>query len=366
MENDRVESASQLLQWLVSASPDTQMLLSTDERFHRLDLLEMLLVQAQSSQLTSCQEAERLATLADQLGQRIQDDPDAARSIRLRAHCRLANGYRLHGRLSTADQALCSAHAFLDARPGEQEEDRAIFSRALALLRWQQGRLEEALALLRHTSSLFLTCSLRFERNTSSLLLALLEHEMGMFESLLETMAPLLDETFDKSWHPSLTSRAFLTFAAVAASRTKQLAISAFQAGLRFLAYVSDPLEQLRLYSFEGRARACLGYAEPAEKLLDSVRRRYLHARLEIDLILASLDLLALRSAAGCPLGKRELLQDIEDLCSESSKEAPAVFDRYLSADCQDNPWGAARSTATWYLQSLRLAGVCPALVPFA
>jgi hypothetical protein len=313
--------------------------------------------------------AASLADLAIGIAVRIADDPDTSSSALVRAHCLSANAYRLARLPDLAESALSNILEFLNPIPGYEEAYRAHYCRTLALVRWDQGRLDEALGLLRQAEGLFHCANERTEQLACVFLTALLCDEMGDSDGALATMLLLSECWLDPFCRPWLTSRAMLTFTAVAAEQ-RELALFTLEEGVRFQGYVSDTDEQLRLFALEGRARARLGFCDEAEQMIEGVRRQHLAARKMVDLTLSSLDLLALRVAADQPPGIDELLGDIEGIGYDpmtTVELASAALDRFVSwIGGDEDPWTSQRVAATWYLQTLRLRGLNPAPLPFA
>ena len=358
--------AETLLNVLTSTVPGDSVLV-TDPRFHRADLLELMLLRAGDAQSCSPEEAARLAGLAIEIAERLHDDPETAHSTFVRACCLTANSFRLAGQLGLANDALRKCVSALDPLPGRDEYLRALFCRALALVRWEQGRLDEALTLLRQAWRLF--GGDRSEQITCSLLLCLLHDEMGLPEKVFASVSPHLGEWFEPSCRPWLTSRAMLTFAA-ATPETRLIALIAVEQGVRFQGFVADTQEQLRLFALEGKARARLGFFDEAEQMIDAVRRQHLADRRLFELTLSSLDLLAQRIAAGERTGVAALSADIEslhDLPSARADLALVAIDRFaFSLTRPACPWTSQRSAATWYIQAHRLQGPPPPPLPFA
>ncbi len=364
------ENLSALIEELSSTRPEALRFVVALPRFHREDLLELMLHLAQTELLTDPELANRLVQRATLVATYYRgDDPDYPRSVLARAHCLSANGFRLSGRLDQAEDSLRTAATFLDISPGSQELDRAIYCQTLSLVRWERGFLDEALSVLRQSWILFDQCKAMPECTASSLLLALLHDEMGCTEGVFRAVGRLLGDPCAPSCPPWLNARAWLTFAAIA-SGNRQLALPALNEGVRFLGFVSDKLEQLRLWSLEGRARGSLGFFDEAEQLLEAVRRQHLGARRVIELTHASLDLLALRCAADRRPGIDDLVRDLETLGDQDSiavDHASAALDRFVSWDAGEiDPWISSRRAATWYLQALRFAGIRPAPLAFA
>lgn len=359
------EILSALLDELGSARPEILRDLVAKERFHREDLLELMLHLARTEQLSLPDLSDRFVRFAILIATHYREAPDYARSVLARAHCLSANRFRLRRLLDQAEESLRTAATFLDVFPRRQETDRALYCRAVALVRWDQGLLDEAQSLLEHASFLLAGFDGLPERTMVSLLLALLYDEMGCGEGASSAASRLFcSSSDDPACPPWLKARVWLIFAA-ATFRNRQIALPALNEGLRFLGSVSDPLEQLRLLALEGRARGCLGFFDEAEQILEAVRRQHLAERRIPDLTAASLDLLALRCAANRPPEIDELGRDIDRLAAHNPiavEHASTALDRFVSSVAEEeDPWIAARKAATSYRQILSFAGIRPA-----
>jgi tetratricopeptide (TPR) repeat protein len=155
-----------------------------DSRFHRLALVEKLLEEAQSALPDDPTTAEELAHLAATAAGYLANVEEVAQA-RARAACRIANARRLAGDHAAAEQALAHATA-LSGDAGAQAE----LCRALALVRWEQGRTEEAAALLERAAALWAEEEVTYEESSCRVLRALLLVEEGAAK---DAVAPLRD-----------------------------------------------------------------------------------------------------------------------------------------------------------------------------
>src|SRR5688572_20742040 len=94
-----------------------------------------------------------------------------------RAHCLAGNAWRLVGNEAEAELAFGNTVSFLARSAGSC--DRAFYCRSLALLRWEQGRIDEAVSLLHHAARIFAENGADQEEGTSLALLGLLYVEEG-------------------------------------------------------------------------------------------------------------------------------------------------------------------------------------------
>jgi hypothetical protein len=365
-------SAQGLLQELTGADPQLRQFLVANPRFQGPDFLELLLEESRDAQLICPETGAKLARLAIGIAERIRDNPDMSRSVLVRAHCLSANALRLSNLAGLAEEELRSTAELLDPMPRYDEELRALYCRTVALLHWEEGRLDEALSLLRQARRLFQEAHATVEWQTCSFLLALLFDEMGLPQGVVESIGPFLGDWLDPASRPWLKSRAMFTLAAalVSVHERRPICLFALEEGVRFRGHVSDPDEQHRLFALEGRALARLECFDDAEQMIEAVRRHYLEERKIFELTLSSLDLLALRDAAGRPPGIDALLADIESLQNDPLscfELASAALDRFVSwVGGGEDPWTSQRVAATWYLQAYRFHGVEQAPFPFA
>ncbi|HEY2291872.1 MAG TPA: hypothetical protein VGM86_14320, partial [Thermoanaerobaculia bacterium] len=146
----RRKAAGDLFAELTSAPPARQAGLVRQERFQNLDLLELLLESSQDAQLADPARGEDLSHLAGRLAVILSEDEAEAAAALPRAFCLGANARRLRQDVTGADAMLAKAAPFL-----EFSGERAQYSRVAALVRWEQGRADEADALLRNAIRLF-------------------------------------------------------------------------------------------------------------------------------------------------------------------------------------------------------------------
>ncbi|MFL6202014.1 MAG: hypothetical protein ACJ76J_22805 [Thermoanaerobaculia bacterium] len=286
---ESAEPAAELAE-LLGRLPEERARALAEERFHKTSLLELLLRSSREGQLDNPELAEHLASLASQLAGLIPEIPKGEKQAAYltRATVLEANARRLAGNLMEADRPF--AHSlFYSAPPGEQ----AIFQRALALIRWEQGRYDEAASLFAQASRLFADTRLLAEEGATLILLGLFEAERGIPQlasyHLISGLAVV-----DRRQRPSLFVRGGLALAlSLAEQGGKPLAVELLNRLRNLYPCVQDPAETIRLYWLEGRLRARLGDVAQARELLVSVRKKYL-TRLQLhETVLATLDLAA-------------------------------------------------------------------------
>src|SRR6266545_462152 len=161
MNEEPAMPAEPLLTELLAAAPEARHRLLAQERFHSLDLAELLLQKSAESQLQPSEVADGVLACA---------------------RCLEGNALRLDGEPELA------AEAFVSAVPALQEPaDHAVFSRGLGLVRWEQGRPDEALALFKYAGILFGE-EAPAERDTTRLLQGVLLAELGFAQAAAEVL----------------------------------------------------------------------------------------------------------------------------------------------------------------------------------
>jgi tetratricopeptide (TPR) repeat protein len=273
---------------LLSCPPEKRGELLAQPRFQEEGLFELLLELAQEKLPYDAGLAGELVTTAGEVGLvlEVSGDPETwlHNEGHARALCMMGTARRLLGDAARAEEALQNA-GHLAVSPAA----RGYFCRCLALLRWDQGRIEEAAALLRQAS---LRCeqggSAREEMACRALLALLLAEEGEMLRA-----APLLDEACSSlELDPWLAARCELARAlGFALAGEKKKARAAREKAWTFYKQVRNEDALLSLHWHEGRVAAWLGEGEDAVHVLDSVRRQWLQAGRLAETTLASIDL---------------------------------------------------------------------------
>ena len=274
-----------------------------------IDLLE-------ASQQAQPEDPERSLALAqvaaEVTSQLFREEPDEGLVALYfaRAATLEVNAYRLQGKAESAEGAVQRATYYL-AWPFESW-DRAVFCRVLGLLRWEQGRLDEAAALLRQAAREFSEQCMPEEEGASQILVGLLSlerNETEMAIRLLQTGRA----AFDPEARPWLTVRAGLSLAQALAEIGHATRAAGVLNDTRWhYARASEEREQVSIYWLEGKVCARLGRQEEAENLLAAVRLQFLTERRLAETLLSSLDLAALLVEEGRAAELPDLLREIE------------------------------------------------------
>ncbi len=326
-----------------------------DPRFHSLDLLELLLEASQEAQPEDCERSEALAALAAQLTGRLRNEMGETISALYltRAAILRGNALRMRGNLVPAEDALGRAAHFL-CWPFESW-DRAAYCRALGLLRWEQGRLDEAAALFRYAARSFAEDHLPREEGACLALAGLLHLEQRQMKAAVRCLQTGR-ATLDPEARPWLTVRAGLSLALVLADLGQ---VDRAQAVLKetwtHYSRVRDEREHVRICWLEGKICARIGRREEAEHILSAVRRKLISEYSLPEAMLCSLDLAVLLVEAGRGAEVPQLLPDIEETFAAESAGLDAarrVYGSFLSSS--ESAQTMSREAAASWESSLR------------
>lgn len=323
-------------------------------RFRNLDFLEILLETSHVRQIQDPEGAAELARLACRLASVLGETEPEAAEVVPRALCLGANARRLLFDFKGADTLLGKAAAFLT-----NINDRAFYCRTVGLVRWEQGRTDEAAALLQHAARLYAPGGPTGEEGASLALLGLLHYEQGN----LGTALPLLLRawTMEDDLHPLLAVRVALTLASGLAD-TGQLdrARAMLKEAWRLSSQVEDAHEMVRLYWLEGRALARLGERTEALQILDSVRRKLILEPSPAEASLVSLDLALALAEAGEPEEIKPLICALETLFRPSPTLALAIcgLDEIAEAAFRHDP-NLRDTAATLAVNQRRMFRTC-------
>lgn len=288
--------ASHLLRELLDLPQEKRHRALSQTRFQEPCLLALLLESGHALLPFKPKEAVELTTLAADLGCLLnpQGTLEVAEGLS-RALCLLGTAQRLAGNFAGADATFERA-----SRLGITPTERARFCRALALLRWDQGRTEEAVALLSQSSVRFAE-GLDFQELAVS---RALSGQLCLEEGILHRAAADLCQAsqdlteFSRPW---LAAKTWLGLAFCYADNGKiGKARSARQRAWAFLGRVKDERALLELHWLEGRVAHLLGDLADAEALLEDVRRQLMSRwRFLPETTLVTLDLGLLWMAMG-------------------------------------------------------------------
>ncbi len=280
------ETAERLFAELMQTPPGRRLGVIRQSRFRSLDLLDLLLEASHARQLAEPACAAELARLAVRLAHLFGAGDEEAAAALPRAYCLGANARRLESRRKTADLLLAKAVPFLAGLP-----DRAFYCQILALLRWEQGRIDEAEALFQHAACLFATDGQDREVALCLMLLGLVLLEEGGHGDTLALLASGWAE-MDRDGRPFVALKGGLALAAcLGEAKQGERARGVLREAWQIYSRIVHPEEMTRVYGWEGRALGRLGDLEEALHVLESVRQKLLAEPSPAEAALVSLDL---------------------------------------------------------------------------
>jgi tetratricopeptide (TPR) repeat protein len=271
----RRQSAEQLKAELLASPPKVWLArIRGEERFRSPDLFDLLVEECHGALPFEPHRAQDFARVAVDLGRllsaQVAQDPALEETL-CRALCLGSHADRLLGEHRKADSLLVRA-AFFTSDPAA----RGFYCRALGLLRWDQGRTEEAAALFHQASRRYRELEDTREEAICSALLGLLSSEDGEWNqaasALLKSRAGL-----DSQHHALLAAQAHLALARCHALMDRPAEAQALRQNVWTL-YPCVPVEEAMasLLWREAQVAEALGDLDDAGTLLDSVRRRYI------------------------------------------------------------------------------------------
>jgi len=364
-QDRRRQAAGRLFAELTGVAPARQAEILRQERFQDLDLLDLLLESSQEAQPADPARSEDLALLAARLAADLsEEEPEAAAALP-RVFCLGANARRLRQDVTGADAMLAKAAPFV-----ELSGERALYCRIAGLVRWEQGRVDEADALLRHAVRLFAEEGLVAEEACALGLLGLLQMEQ---RGLGDPLPALLDGWVEMSreHRPAVALRVVLSSALCLAERGQtDRARMKLREAWRLLPQVTGSRELLRASWLEARVLGRLGQREEALQMLESVRTRLFLEPSPAEAALVSIDL-------GLVLAESGRAGEIESLAESLRKsfpdEAPLIVAtggllRFaeLALDAEPGLPSLARHAQATMVRTFRVARLSLQPLPFA
>lgn len=281
------EDARRLLEELLGLTAEERLRELLGERFRRPELLDLLLELSHAALPFDLSRAVELASLATEIGLRLPrtGGPEETAGA-CRALCLAGTARRLVGQLAVADAAFQQAAPLAATVP-----ERGWFCRALALLRWDQGRMEEALALFQQAEQRFAEVQDFPEVAVCRALLGLLHLDEERIARAASCLAQA-SQDLPESPRPWLAAQTWLGLSICwAAGGRLGKARSARQRAWSLYSEVKDERALSWIHWMEGRGAHLLGEREEAEALLGEVRRTMIGRRHLPEAALATLDL---------------------------------------------------------------------------
>ncbi|MFL6194473.1 MAG: hypothetical protein ACJ75H_09900 [Thermoanaerobaculia bacterium] len=362
------EASGRLLDELM-AVPSGERLdrLAEEERFQSPGLFDLLLEQGHSALPQDALRAAELLEVAVELGAMLDGredfDGEAESEGLARGLCLLGTAGRLRGEQGQAELTLVRA-----GRYAFKPLARGFFARALGLLRWDQGRSEEAAGLLHHAVRRFGEAGARREVGACHALLGLLalEEEESSTSAVHLRQARRALEAGLNPWLAAQATLAWALYLARAGETGKAKAVR--KEAWSCYGEVKSEDALVSVYWLEGRVAVAVGDLDDGVGLLDSVRRKQIQAGWLMEATLASVDL----GLAKARQGRAEELKTLmDDLASFQESPGYSTARRTLGIFADDamarrldlEIWSASSPSLRL---AFRLAGIRPRPVPFA
>ncbi|HEX4960016.1 MAG TPA: hypothetical protein VF173_04200 [Thermoanaerobaculia bacterium] len=253
---DRRDVAERLRTELLGGEPEEWLPRLAEAAFHRRDLFEALLEICHAALPFDPRRAYEVSEVALELGRRLRELVPEIASVESfgRALCLGSHARRLLGDHPGAEALLESA-AVLPLDPAE----RGFFCRAMALLRWDEGRFEEAASLLSQASRRYQELGDAREEGICLALMGFLrtaKGEMRQGEAFLRKSM----ETLDPQSRPRLVAEARLTLAlGLARTDRKAEAQYLWQEAWSLYSQIPNPDALFSLVWREGQVAYALG-----------------------------------------------------------------------------------------------------------
>ncbi|MFL6236040.1 MAG: hypothetical protein ACJ76N_23110 [Thermoanaerobaculia bacterium] len=280
------------LERLLAEPPMLRSRLLEDEEFRDLDLAVLLLERSEVAQPHDPWASEELARLAFAVAEPMVRDPWVGRSndVKARACVLVGNVRRLERDTEAAEETFSKAVFHLTGPPNCRE--RAFYCRNVALLREDQGQVDEAAGLLWRAALIYRETGEPREEGSCLAQLGLLFLE----EEEIERAVPPLTQACQALQPPADAvpyARCALALAYCHAALNETEKSRRFLQAARAL-YPHLPEGEPRAWAawFEGKVAALAGAPEEAAERLDEARRVFLAAgklhaatRISVDLV---------------------------------------------------------------------------------
>jgi len=333
--------------------------MTAEPRFHRLALVERLLDGARAELPSDPGAAEELAGLAAEVAGRLAD-ADEGREGRARAACWVGQALRIAGDLAGAERALSEATLY-----AAYSDEQAELCRALALLRWEQGRTDEARALLERAGELWAGEESPDEQGACQVLQGLLFVEEGKAKDAVRLLRDGLPLLID----PWLAVYGGLALALGLAEKGQAKRAREQRDESEGLVPLAPAAAQLFALRLEAGIAASLGERDAAGAMLDSLRREALERRWLPEAALATLDLARLNIESGRePDAAQQRLAELEGICA--GPETPdgllvALREYPAQIAAGESTKDVTASLAATLLRLLRRRGIHGGALPF-
>lgn len=288
--------AEELLETLKELPFDEQLgRVADDERFQIWPLCQLLLRESLAAVFEDPGRSVNFAELAVKVSQRLGEsyDPHWVHDLQARAWTYLGNARRVLGELRSAETAFRDAELCLARSMTGNEQVRAETLDIKSSLRRDQGRFEEALALLDEAIALYQEG--KDGENERAIVGALVKkartlEAVGDLERAIEVLEHARELDSAKEPRLGLYIRHNLLLCLISAGRHGEAERLLPDVG-RFSAMAGNRLDHLRLRWLEARLAAGLGRSAEAETVFGQVEGEFLHLGMGYDAALVALDL---------------------------------------------------------------------------
>lgn len=315
---ERAAEAERLLEELLHQPVGERLSLLGQHGFRNLCLADLLLDASGEATREDPVRAEELARLALAIAGQAQPKEDLAWSedVKVRGYCLMGNARRLLRDPRGAEEAFRSAAYHLTQPPDSGE--RAFYCRMVALLRQEQGRMDEAVGLYWRAAGIF--------RETGELLaegeclaeLGGLFVEEGEHDRAIHPLARAA-ELVNGERTPGLVARVRLGLALChAALGHRNLALREEEAAQPFYRGVTDEDERGALCALRGRIAALTNQVEEGVGLLEAARLCFLATGRLHQAALATLDLILLWDGERRLERLQEMTRELSDACGRT------------------------------------------------
>lgn len=334
-DRDRA-TTGHLLDELMSCPKEERAAKLCEERFRCSAFLDHLLDECEAAIPFDPIRSDDLFGAATILGRHFEQESSTGLDFELERKCRT---YWLGGTVRRLLGDIRGAESYFDqlAYMDLGGTSRAFYCRALGLLRWDEGRFEEAMALLQHAARRFRSQK-SLQDWSACLALAGL---VGLEQLAFWDSADLLERALtglkvDRS--PWLACKATLSLALCHLRRDCRLpALAARKDAWRLYSCIPQEAPRLELHWLEGQVAAGLGDLDDAEALLSSARQELVVGRRLAETTLATIDLVELLAA-------RQRQAQIGALVEEMAQVFSAHPGAQLVLPAMDCLWAEARS----------------------
>lgn len=352
---ERAAEAERLVEELLRKPVKERVALLGQHGFRNLCLADLLLDASGEATREDAERAEELARLALAIAGQPQPKEDLSWSedVKVRGYCLLGNARRLLRDPRGAEEAFRSAAYHLTQPPDSCE--RAFYCRMLALLRQEQGRMDEAVGLYWRAAGIFRETGELLDEGECLAELGLLFVEEGEHDRAVHPLARAA-EVVNGERTPGLAARVRLGLALChAALGHRDLATREEEAAQPFCERVADDDERAGVCELRGRIAALTDRVEEGAGLLEAARLHFLAKGRLHQAALATLDLALLWDEDRRLERLREMTRELSDASGPTPQRA-GVLDalRGFAREVARGPRAGLGEAASQAVEELR------------